>query len=220
MAQEFKDNAFDDLYRIIDIVARTRYNAQRRLLAHGGFAQLTLTSLSIALIVIPLLDLGGLNRHYSAKYVQIMVIVFAVALLGYSLLLTMGRFDVRAERMHANGLVLSRILRALKPYLSQDARACQDVYHDFVTRYYECLEKGENSRQVDYHCAVLEQMVREGMPLYHDGSKSGYVFSLVLYYYRLNRRRIRVYGSWLLGFSHYVLAVAGIVLWIFFMVYP
>jgi hypothetical protein len=220
MTAEFKENAFDDLYRIIDIVARSRYNAQRRLLLHAGLAQFTLTFLSIALIIIPLLDLGGLNTNYSAKYVQIMLIVFAVVLLGYSLLLTMGRFEVRAERMHGNGLALSRILRVLKSYLGSDVHEKQNDYNEFVTRYYECLEKAENYRQVDYHCTILDQMARQGIPGYAGGNKLGYVYTVSVYFYRLNKRRVRVYSGWMLGFSHYLVAVAIIYIWIFLMVYP
>jgi hypothetical protein len=217
---EYKENAFEDLYRIIDIVARARYNAQRRLLVHASLVQFTLTFNSIALIIIPLLDLAGYNRNYSAKYVQIMQIIFAVMLLAYSLLLSMGRFESRAERMHGNGLVLSRMLRALKPFIGKNPQEKRRVYDAFYSRYYDTLEKAENSRQIDHHSAVLAEMVREGIPKRKGADTRTYLASVCTYLFRLNRLRLRVYFMWALIFSHYILSVLAMYAWIFVMVYP
>jgi hypothetical protein len=220
MRKEYVENPFDDLYRIIDIVTRARYNAQRRLLVHASLAQFTLTFNSIGLIIIPLFDLAGFNKHYPAKYVQIMQIIFAVMLLGYSLLLSMGRFEVRAERMHGNGLVLSRLLRGLKPYLGADAQEKRQIYEAFFSRYYDTLEKAENYRQIDYHSAVLAEMVRAGLPQRADATIRTYVSKVWVHLFRIAKMRLKVYFTWMLIFSHYILSVLAIYAWIFMMVFP
>jgi hypothetical protein len=109
-------NRYDELARIVDIVAKARYKASKRLTLHSSFAQFTLTFLSIGLIIIPLLDLGGFSVRYEPKYIQIMQIIFAVMILAYSLLLSTGRFETRAEKMLACGIVLSRLMREIKPH--------------------------------------------------------------------------------------------------------
>ncbi len=58
-------NPLNNLYRIIDIVTRARYNAERHLRVHASLLQFTLTFNSIALIIIPLLDLARFNQDYS-----------------------------------------------------------------------------------------------------------------------------------------------------------
>jgi hypothetical protein len=216
MNRSYKENPFDDLYRIIDIVARARYNAQRRLMIHSSLARFTITFDTLALIIIPLLDLGGLNRNYTPRYLQIMQIVFAVVLLAYSLLLSIGQFDIRADRMHQNGLTLSRMLRELKLLLGAPMAGKEAVYGSFVTRYYDTLEKAENYRQVDYHAALLTQALREGLPKREEVS-SNYIFSLAAYLYQISKLRIRVYSIWLLIFSHYILSIMLIYGWIVFM---
>jgi hypothetical protein len=220
VSKNYIENPFDDLYRIIDIVTRARYNAQRRLLVHASLAQFTLTFNSIGLIIIPLFDLAGFNKHYPAKYVQIMQIVFAVMLLGYSLLLSMGRFEVRAERMHGNGLVLSRLLRGLKPYLGADAQEKKQVYDAFFSRYYDTLEKAENYRQIDYQSAVLAEMIRGGLPQRGPPDTNAYLWKVCVYLFRITKLRVKVYFMWILIFSHYIIGVLGIYAWIFMMVFP
>lgn len=218
MRELFKENPFDDLYRIVDIVARARYNAQRRLLLHASLAQFTLTFNALALIIIPLLDLGGLNRNYTARYVQIMQIIFAVILLAYSLLLSMGRFEIRADRMHQNGLILSRMLREMKALLGTNLVGQEAKYNSLVARYYDTLEKAENYRQVDYHAALLAENTRNGVPPRGSQTYHAYVFCLMRYLYRTFKIRLRVYSVWVLIFSHYLISVAATYGWICFMV--
>ena len=103
-----QQNRFDELYRIIDTVVKCRYLAQKRLNYHNWCSQIALTGLAVGLVIIPLMSFGGFNRNFTPKYVEVMQIVFAVATMAYSLLLGIGNFAVRAERMHTSGLKLSR----------------------------------------------------------------------------------------------------------------
>src|SRR5438045_2380613 len=148
-----QSNRYDELARIVDIVAKARYKANKRLILHSRFAQFTVTFLSIGLIIIPLLDLGGFSVRYQPKYVQIMQIIFAVMILAYSLLLSTGRFETRAEKMLACGIVLSRLMREIKPHKGTSPPLPDKTYDDIYGRYYDCLEKFENHTELDYHAA-------------------------------------------------------------------
>lgn len=97
-------NKFDELYRIIDITAKARYRASTRLSMHGVFSQWTLSLLAIGLIITSVLMLSGVKLNFSEKYSSVMQIIFSVIILTYSLLLGIGNFSARAERLHRCGL--------------------------------------------------------------------------------------------------------------------
>jgi hypothetical protein len=73
-----------------------------------------------------------------------MQIVFAVAVLAYSLLLSTGNFAVRAERMHASGLKLTRMLRRMYPLRGRNDSAANQKYDALVVEYYDILEGNES----------------------------------------------------------------------------
>ena len=146
-----------------------------------------------------------------------MQIVFAVLLLAYSLLLSMGRFEARAEKMQACGIILSRLLREIKPLKDGEPPASDGTYNDLSDRYYDCLEKFENHKEIDYYGVMIDLAVREGMPPRNNRSISSYCASVVGYYWRLNMRRIYVYSIRALVFGHYFLAIAVMYAWIYFL---
>jgi len=213
-------NRYDELYRIVELVAKARYTAHRRLTFHSSFAQFSLTFLSIGLIIIPLLDLGGFSAHYSPKYIQIMQIVFAVILLAYSLLLSMGRFEARAEKMLSCGIALSRILRQVKPLQGTSPPLPDPVYDELYTRYYDILEKFENHTQADYHSVSTTLLARQGIPVRGQQTRPEYVGQVMSYFWKITTRRAGVYFMWTIVYSHYFISVIAMYAWIFYMVYP
>lgn len=155
-------NKFDELYRIIDITAKARYRASTRLSLHGVFSQWTLSLLAIGLIITSVLMLSGVKLNFSEKYSSVMQIIFSVIILTYSLLLGIGNFSARAERLHRCGLELSRLVRRVKPLKGCDNH--DDEYASISQEYYDHLEKYENHRDVDFLSARLEIERRKGYP--------------------------------------------------------
>lgn len=210
---------FNELQRILRIVAKTRYRAQTRLGLHAKFAQFALTFLSIGLIIIPLLALGGIPFAFERARVDVLQIAFAVVLLGYSLLLSMSRFEARAEKMHACGLIVSRILRQIEPYTRGEPPPSADTFDVLENRYYDALEKFENHAELDYYSVMMDIMVEEGSPAREAyPTTKEHRKAVRRYYWRLTKRRAFVYFSRIIIFGHYFLAVAGLYAWIYVLV--
>jgi hypothetical protein len=198
---------FDELFRRVQFTCKARYNAARRLKTYHLFSQITPAFISTGLVIIPLAKLLGFNKGYSPEYVDLMQIVFAVALLAYSLLLGIGNFSARAERMHACGMDLGRIARKLFPYRTQeDSTNFDQAYESFSNDYYECLEKHENHTHIDFLAAK------------HDLLDGGEKFS-----WGVEAKRaalwINKFLRELLTLSHFLLSLAAIGFWVYFMVH-
>ena len=209
---------FKELYRLLNIVAKARYRAHNRLVLHATFAQFALTFLAIGLIIIPLMALGGLQFALQKAHVDIVQIAFAIVLLAYSLLLSTSRFEARAEKMQACGLILSRLLREVKPLKDGEPAPNAHSYDDLTGRYYDCLEKFDNHTELDYYSVMMDISVREGPPHRNNRGLGAYIGSLIGYYWRLNTRRAYVYFVRSLIFGHYFLAVAAMYALIYWLI--
>lgn len=199
---------FEELFRRVQFTCKARYNAARRLRTYHMFSQVTPAVMAVGLVIIPLSNLLGFNSGYEKNYVELMQIVFAVALLAYSLLLGIGNFSARAEKMHACGMDLGRLARQIFPYRrKQDSDAMDTEYDKFSNAYYECLEKHENHVHIDFLAAK------------HDLLDAGD---------RLNFGvELRRFGLWinkflreLVSLSHFILSISIIAVWIYYMVHP
>jgi hypothetical protein len=201
-----KEQRFDELFRRVQFTCKMRYNAARRLKTYHLFSQITPAFISIGLVVIPLANLLGFNKGYSPEYVDLMQIVFAVTLLAYSLLLGIGNFSARAERMHACGMDLGRIARKLFPLRKiEDSSVLDEKYESISNDYYECLEKHENHTHIDYLAAK------------HDLLDSGAKWN-----WGIEARRS---GIWVNKFirelftlSHFIFSLVAIGVWVYLMV--
>ena len=152
-----RNQRFDELFRRVQFTSKARYNAARRLGRYHLFTQITPAFMSIGLVVIPLAKLLGFNRGYADNYVELMQIVFAVMLLAYSLLLGMGNYSTRAEKAHRCGMTLGRLARNIFPYRNvADGSELNGIYEKMCNDYYECLEKHENHKHVDYLVAQYD----------------------------------------------------------------
>lgn len=210
---------FKELHRILRIVAKTRYRAQTRLTLHAKFAQFALTLLSIGLIIIPVFVLGGIHFAFQRTHVDVLQIAFAVALLGYSVVLGMSRFEARAEKMHACGLLVSRILRQIEPYRRGEPPPTSDTFEVLENRYYDALEKFENHIELDYYSVMMDLMVDEGPPSIEQGeTPKRHRQRVRRYYWRLSKRRAFVYLGRVVIFGHYFVSVAALYACIFVLI--
>jgi hypothetical protein len=221
-----KANKFDELRRIVDIVAKARYCASRRLLAHHWFSQITLTAVSTSLIVIPVLVLGGFNKNFAPKYVEVMQIIFAVLILGYTFLLALGNFATRGESHHRCGLALSGLLRRMKPFEGKDGH--ESEYNQFQREYGEILDAYENHGSADYRLVILEQKIRDGYPkrktMKEDPAQQADETRFTFFVRFLEAvqdrwvRRFLMWGNAIVFFGHYVATVFGIGFWTYLMI--
>lgn len=197
---------FDELFRRVQFTCKARYNAARRLKTYHLFSQITPAFMAVGLVIIPLSNLLGFNNGYSDRYVDLMQIVFGVALLAYSLLLGIGDFSARAEKMHACGMELGRLARKIFPYRTKDDSDDLDGdYESISNAYYGCLEKYENHTHVDFLAAK------------HDLLDAGEGADWAI---ELRRSGLWVNKSLreLIPLSHFIFSISVIAIWIYFMV--
>ena len=81
------NNKFDDLDRAMQIAAKCRFKASRRQRRHKQIAQGTIALLSLELIIVPTLVLGGLKTGFSPGMTAAVQICAAVFVLVFSLLI-------------------------------------------------------------------------------------------------------------------------------------
>lgn len=201
-----RQQRFDELYRQLEFARKARYNASRRLRTYHLFSQITPAFIALGLIVIPLVDILRLGNNYSPRYVDFMQIVFAVALLMYSLLLGIGDFSARAERMHICGLSLGRIAKLLFPFKEKlDSEELDEEYKYFINAYYDCLEKHENHTHVDYLAAKYELLGYGNEHKWEEELRRSAIW--------LNKFLRECFSV-----SHFVVSIAAISVWIYFMI--
>lgn len=210
-----QNNKFDELNRLVDITAKARYRASTRLGTHGMWSQWTLSLLAIGLIIVSVVTLSGIPTNFSEKYSDVMQIIFSVVILTYSLLLGMGNFAARAERLHRCGMELSRIVRKIKPYKGKDDEEHDSIYSDLSREYYDCLEKYENHKDVDFLSSRLEIERRKGYPdkTEEDGWAS-YVYKVLGTFYSRMKLWVSIRLRLLVAFCHYPLSLAFVYGWI------
>lgn len=139
---------FDELIRKVRGTAGARFNASKRLERHHRASQWAIAFLSVALIVLPLMQLVAITSAVPAGALSVVSIGLAVAVLALSLLLGMENFAVRALRMHQCGLELNALQRSLESFRGQSGT--DDEYKRYCGQYTRIMDKYDNHEDVDY----------------------------------------------------------------------
>ncbi len=143
----------DELYRKVRITAGARFNAYRRLIWHDQVTQWSVALASVALIVVPLLEVLGATTGIASQWLTALQVVLAIVVLVFSLLLSRNNHAVRADRMHRCGLELKRLLRHLETFRGRDVPDA--TYAEFNQRYDDILNQHENHAPADYERYLL-----------------------------------------------------------------
>ncbi len=214
-----QQNKFDELYRLVDISAKARYRASDRLSRHGVFSQWTLSLLAIGLIIVSVVSLSDIKVNFLSNYIDVMQIIFSVMVLTYSLLLGMGNFNARSEKLHRCGMELSRVLRRIKPYKGEEVAGEDSEYSELSRSYYDCLEKYENHKDVDFLTARLSIERRKGFPeKIGNESRWSFVYHLTDNVQMRAFMNIGVFIRNFLSFSHYMISLMFMCVWIYLLV--
>lgn len=144
---------FEELHRRVRLTTGARFKAARRLARHDKFAQWTIALLSVALVVVPLLQALSVTTGLSMAQLNVLQIVLAVLVLVFSLLLSRDNFSVRADKMHRCGLELGQLERDIFGFVG--THRDEASYKEFSDRYYGILQQYENHEDVDYEMYKL-----------------------------------------------------------------
>jgi hypothetical protein len=189
---------FQELYRKVSQTAKLRFLASYRLSTHHRFSQWSIALLSVALIVIPLLQVLKPSGTANSVVLSVIEIVLAVLVLVFSLLIGAENYAVRADRMHTCGQELNELARKLEKFRTQPGT--DQEYEALSVEYSRILRAHENHGNIDY----LQFQVSKRETFFP--SNTG------VYY----RAWIRAQTGYLMEFLPYFVfyALAGVVTWL------
>lgn len=151
-----KKNAMQKLQMGVRVTAKCRFNASERLQRQGRFAFFTNTFLSVALILIPLLQNANIALRFSGTVLNMMQIFFAVCVLVYSIVIGTARYELRGENLTECGDKLKELSRDIDKAQMNNQEITQEQYDRFNEKYSLIISDTENHTRGDYELARLE----------------------------------------------------------------
>jgi hypothetical protein len=195
------------------ITGGARYAAARRMEMQGCAAQWTLALLAIGQIIITLIPTLKLRSNFGEDYVGFASVLFAALVLAYSLLLGMADYSARAVKMHGCGLELGRLTRKLV-FLVNRGYVSKVDYEECAKSYYDILDKHENHTRLDYLISHYQHYEAKVSKLDFSNKK----------YWRdsasLALVKAKIWTFQTIQFSHVVISLGLMYIWIYFMVRP
>ncbi|MEA9588668.1 SLATT domain-containing protein [Xanthomonas sp. WHRI 10064A] len=136
-----------ELLRRAELTTKARYGAADRLERHHKLSQWTVSSISTALVFIPIMQALKVNLGTEVIYLSAIQAILAILVLVYSLLLGQENFISRSEAMQRNGLELGKFSRKLDGSI---LNISQYQYEKINEEYYSILSKYPNHKPIDY----------------------------------------------------------------------
>lgn len=120
-----------------------RFKAAKRLERHHKMSQWTVTISSVSLLIIPLVQVFGEATDYSAAQLNVIQSLLAVAVLVFSLLMSLGNHGVKSDQMHRCGMELNDLHRNIGLDESLDVKS-------LIIKYNIILDRYGNHENIDY----------------------------------------------------------------------
>lgn len=154
MNTKFEDSKLliDGLIKDLKITARCRFNAARRLKFKNRVSYVTNVIVSLGLILIPLLQVSGIQNNFAPLSLASMQIFLAVSVLVYSIHISSSRFELRIKELEDCGNEIQRLIRELK-HEKIDGNADLKKYWN---NYAEILNKVENHEDSDFNLTRIQ----------------------------------------------------------------
>ncbi|WPQ53612.1 SLATT domain-containing protein [Acinetobacter baumannii] len=141
--------------RTMTITADARFEASKRLVLINSTCFLTTTIASLGLILIPLLDLAGINKIFSNITLGIVQIFLAVCVLVYSTAIGTANYLVRSKEYLQCGDRVKKIIDEFKVHLIDcELKKSKPNLEKYMNDYRKALEGFENHEDIDYQHAL------------------------------------------------------------------
>jgi len=192
-------DSFQNLYKKMDATAKTRFYASRRLMLHTKFSTYTVVIISMAIILIALMQTYGIGENIHTKYASVIQIFSAIAVLVYSLLIDKNEYAATAEKMFACASKVSELKQRMHPLKEMD-NPPEDQYSAFQKEYWQILDLYETHSNNDFTGDNIR--ARLDMTEFYSFSK-------------LERalKHIKVFRLYIFDFASYAL-VLGVLFWV------
>ena len=133
------------------ITTDARFEAAKRLKLINLICFLTTTIASLGLILIPLLDVAGINKIFSSLTLTVIQVFLAVCVLVYSTAIATANFQVRSKEFLQCGDKIKRIIDEFKVHIVDVKEKNEKPnLEKYMNEYRKVLDGSENHEDVDY----------------------------------------------------------------------
>lgn len=174
--------SFSNLHKKIEVTAKTRFYASRRLRRHADWSTYTVVVVSLVMILVALMQAYDIGVNIKTSYTSIIQVFSAIAVLVYSLLIDKNDYSSLSEKMFACASQLSELRQRFLPLITSD-NPSKDEYERVQKEYWDILKIYETHSNNDFGGDNLR--ARLDMPEFY--SFSGYKrFEAIVNVYRMH----------------------------------
>jgi len=148
-----KEQSYNNLYKKIDATSKTRFHASRRLKGHAKFSTYSVVLISLALILISLMQAYELGNNINSELVGLIQVFSSVSVLVYSLLIDKNDYSNLAEKMYSCAAQLGELKQEIYPML--DKKFEEKDYQKYRVEYNRILKLYETHSTNDFRADYL-----------------------------------------------------------------
>ncbi|MEZ9509756.1 SLATT domain-containing protein [Vibrio breoganii] len=153
-----KEQSYNNLYKKIDATSKTRFHSSRRLKGHAKLSTYSVVLISLALILISLMQAYDLGNNINSELVGLIQVFSSVSVLVYSLLIDKNDYSNLAEKMYSCAAQLGELKQEIYPML--DKKFEEREYQKYRAEYNRILKLYEthstNDFRADYFRSQLD----------------------------------------------------------------
>ncbi|WP_214516323.1 SLATT domain-containing protein [Aliivibrio fischeri] len=170
--KEETKNLYKELYKDTKIVASSRFNKSKRLYKINWWALFSISSLSISLILITILE----NTHsikavspfiFTGIFIQswIFTVIASIIILALSIAISSAKFEVDFEKLTDSAIRINRISRQIEAEIQSKSIDYNILLSDYQTI---ISENQINHDEVDYRISRCRINKKKGKRYYFD----------------------------------------------------
>lgn len=190
--------ALEELRRKIEVSTKASYERSRILMLHSICSQWTLALLAVGQVIISILEKYFSFQQNQKDFLNFGGVFFGVLVIAYSLLLAMSNYYYRAKKTHQCALDFSQLAEGLPLHIC-GGKITSEQYLNALKRYYKILSKCENHKEID--CRDIKEKEEQRT-----------LMSKFLNFFYIAQAFNWCIKHW--SFSHYVLSILAIIIWI------
>lgn len=168
----------DDFLRMMRITVNSRFEAAKRLKRAAFVSFLTTVFASLGLILIPLIDIAGINKVFEPLVLTVFQIFLAVSVLVYSSVVGAANYQVRSKGFLE---CADKIKTLIDDFKFDRVNGSDCDIRNYNSKYRNLLHGSENHEEIDYIYALNDYNSKENSRM---NKKDGYrrVYLKVLHF--------------------------------------
>lgn len=141
------ENLSDKILRRIYVTSYTRFEASKRLKKINFMSFISTTVASLGLILIPLLDLAGVNKVFNNLTLTCFQLFLAVSVLVYSTSISTANYQIRAKEFLDCADRIKELITCIEIKIFDNEKV---DYFNIESEYRKILNHSENHEDIDY----------------------------------------------------------------------